>query len=167
MTTRRPLLAIALLGGVLLGCSEPAPSEACLGDEPLTVTLPFARLENVFHDAQSDIELVRFVFDRSVAGSITATVEPAAPGHFVEALSDVPVSPLGERLTSIRVDGLIGGAATDRIQAGGGQPLAIRDVVQVKDPAGFRWIVGTIAGTCARLRANPDAGLIVLAVTAS
>lgn len=166
MTRRQTLLGIAL-GGALLTCSEPAPSEACLGDEPVTVTLPFARLENVFHDAQPDLELVRFVFDRSVTGPVTVTAEPAAPGHYVEALSDVPVSPLGERLTSIRIDGLIGGAATDRIRAGGDQPSAIRDVMQVKDPAGFRWIVGTIGGTCARLRANPDAGLIVLAVTAS
>jgi hypothetical protein len=165
--TRETLSAIALIGSALLGCAEPAPSEACLGDEPVTVTLPFARLENIFHEAQPDLELVRFVFDRSVAGSVSATAEPAAPGHYVEAQTDVPVAPLGERLTSIRLDGLIGGAATDRVRADGGQPFAIRDIMQVKDPAGFRWIVGTTAGTCARLRANPDAGVIVLAVTAS
>lgn len=167
MIALRALVATALIGSGLLGCSETAPSEPCLSDEPVSVTLPFARLEDVFHEVQPGLELVRFVFDRSVAGSITATAEPAAPGHYVEALTDTPVSPSGERLTSIRIDGLIGGAATDRVRAGADQAFAVREIMQVKEPVGFRWIVGTIAGACTRLRANPDAGVIVLAVTPS
>jgi hypothetical protein len=164
---RGALLVIALLGGGLLGCAHAAPAEPCLGQEPVTVHLPFARLETVFHDVEPDLELARFVFDRSVAGSITATAEPAAPGHYVEASSDVPISPQGAKLTSIRIHGLVGGAATDRIRPGIDQPFAIRDIMQVKDPVDFRWIIGTVEGSCIRLHANKEAGLIVLAVTPS
>lgn len=165
MRTRSLCHVLLLISSALIGCGDPTSSEPCLGDQPVTVEIPFGRLEAVFHEAQSDLELARFVFDRSVAGSVTATAEAVAPGRFVEAPSGAPIDPQGDELTSIRIDGLIGGAATDRIQAGGDQPLAIREIVQVEEPAGFRWIVGTVEGRCRRLHSNADAGVIVLAVT--
>jgi hypothetical protein len=164
MNPRTPLM-LALLWTGLVGCSEPAPSEPCLGDEPVAVTLPFARLVRVSHEAQSDLELVRFEFDRSVAGTVTATAAEAAPGPYIEASSDAAVAPAGGRLTSVRIDGLIGGAATDRLRSDANDPYGIREVVQVADEAGPRWIVGTIESVCLRFRANVDAGLIVLSVT--
>lgn len=85
----------------------------------------------------------------------------------IEALSDTPVAPQGDQLISIRIEGLVGGAATDRVRPGFDEPFAIRDIMQVKESDGFRWIIGTTAGVCRRLRANEEAGVIVLVVTRS
>jgi hypothetical protein len=135
-----------------------------LGEGPLTVSLPFARLVNVSHEAQSDLELVRFEFDRSVPGDVTATADTVGPGRFLDANLGEAVVLQGGQFTSIRLDGLIGGASTDQIRSDPADPHGVRQVVQVLDEGQFRWIIGTIAGTCRRLNANVADGLIVLAV---
>lgn len=160
-------VALAVLALLPVACAEETPSGPCIGAEPVTVSLPFARLVSVSQEAQTDVELVVFRFDPSVAGDVTATAEKIDPGGFIEANVGEGVAPMGEEFISIRLDGLIGGAATDRIRVDPRDRYAIREVVQVRDEGRFRWIVGTLAGVCRRLTANGEAGLVVVAVTPS
>jgi hypothetical protein len=158
-------IAIGILAVMPLACGDPEPSSACIAAEEVTVRIPFARLVVVSHEAQSDLELVRFEFDRSVAGDVKATAQAIERGDHIEASTGEVVTPQGEEFTSIRLDGLVGGAATDRIRSGRADPYGIREIVQVRDGDGFQWVVGTAADACRRLNANVDAGLLVLAVT--
>ena len=150
-----------------IGCSAPPPTEPCLADEPVTVSLGRDRLDLVSHEAESDLELVRFAFLQAEAGgpgTITAVAERIEPGPFLDARFGEPIAVQGSRLTRITVNGLVGGADSDRLRSDPANPYAIREIAQIKGDLPT-WIVGTIDGVCLRLRANEDAGLVVLAVT--
>jgi hypothetical protein len=155
-----------MASALLIGCGEPAPSEPCLGEAPLAVTLPLQRLEGVSHEADGDREWARFAFDRAAHGEVTVTVEAPMP-PYLEFSTGAPIAVKGDRLWSVRIDGLVGGAATDRMRADALDRYRIQEIVQVVDPETFRWVVGTVTGACVRLRADEEAGSVVLAVTPS
>ena len=158
-------MALCVATVVAGACAAQAPSGPCLADLPEIVTIPFSRLEQVSHEADGTTELVRFQFDPASAGVSSATVAPADAGPFIEANIQEQVAVQGARLTAVRIEGLVGGAATDRLRVGPEEPYRIREVVQVSDPNAFRWIVGTTAGACLRLRSDDRAATISLIVT--
>ena len=168
MTRIAALLAVALAVTAVAACATAnGPVEPCLADEPVTVHLDRPRLDVLSHETEDDLELVRFAFlpaDVGGPAGITVVAEPVEPGPFLDSRFGEPLSVQGSRLTRITIDGMVGGADVDRIRADAGNPHAIREIVQVKGDVPT-WIVGTIDGVCLRLRANDDAGLVVLAVT--
>jgi hypothetical protein len=153
-----------VLLGVTMSCAAPAPTAPCLAEAPRVVTVPFQRLVNVFHEAESGTEIARFDFDRATAGDVTVTVEPAIP-PFIEFNTGQPIGVQGHQVWSVRMEGLVGGAATDRVRSDVGENHRIREIVQVQDPTASRWIVGTATGSCVRLGINVDAGTLVIHVS--
>ena len=111
-----PHIALSfVLVGVALSCAEPAPKAPCLTDAPQVVSLPFQRLVNVFHEAESGTEIARFDFDPAAVGDATITVEPATP-PYIEFNTNHPIGVQGHQLWAVRIEGLVGGAATDRLR---------------------------------------------------
>jgi hypothetical protein len=168
MTRVVGVAALAAIAALVGGCGTPAPSAPCLGDAPMSVTLQRPRFEIVTWEAESDLELLRFVFqpaDEAPGAGVTVTAEPIEPGIFLDARFGEPVVLDAPRLTSIAIDGLVGGADSDSMTAGAADPFVIRGIVQVKDDDVARWIVGTVEDVCLRLNANESSGLVVLAVT--
>ncbi len=157
-----PALALALLG--LAGCAS-APSGPCLGYLPIAVTLPYGRMEVMSWESDGSTELVRFQFDPSVPGTTTATVEPAGDGPFIGRAFAEPVQPGGVVLTSVRLEGLDSVGQVDQLSAGEGDPSRIREIVPVQDASDLRVIVGTAAGQCLRLAADPSSARISLLIT--
>ena len=160
------LLALGAIVAAATACAS-EPIEPCLASEPVTVSLERDRLDVVSHEAETDLELARFAYLPTEEGgpaSVTVVAEPVEPGAFLDDRFGEPVTVQGSRLTRITIDGLVGGADTDRIRADPANPYAIREIVQVKGEVPT-WIVGTVDGVCLRLRANAEAGLVVLAVT--
>jgi hypothetical protein len=130
------------------------------------VTVPFQHLLGVWHESDGEIELAQFRFDTSVPGSTQVTALPATPPYvefaFGEPLADIQ----GEDETKIVMDGLVGGASTDRIRADPINPYRIREIVQVVEEGGFGWVIGTDGDACLRLRSNVDQGTVTIVVTA-
>ena len=158
--------ALAISASTAAACAS-EPIEPCLGTEPVTVSLERDRLDVVSHEAESDLELVRFAFlpaDEGGPAAITVVAEPVEPGPFLDARFGEPVTVQGSRFTKITIDGLVGGADSDGIRSDPADTHPIREIAQVKGDVPT-WIVGTVDGVCLRLRADPDAGLVVLAVT--
>lgn len=159
------LALAATMAATVLAAGCVAPTGPCLGAAPETVTLPFGRLESVSHEAEGGVELARFAFDQTVAGVVTVTASPADGPFFDAAFGEAIPDVQGDRQTSVTMDGLVGGAATDRLRADAINPHRIREIVQVKDPDLSRWVVGTVGGSCVRLRPNIDAAIVSLIVT--
>lgn len=157
------LLAFA---AATMGCGAPAATTPCLDEAPRVVTVPFQRLENVSHEVEGGTELARFAFDPASPGEVTVTVEPAE-GPFFEFNTSQPIGLQGHQLWSVRIEGLVGGAATDRVRSDNLETFGIREIAQVKDATeeAFHWIVGTAAGSCVRLGADADAATFVLHVS--
>lgn len=150
---------------VAIGCSSP-PAGPCLGDQAETIDVPFRHFVNVSLEVEGDTELVRFEFDPTVAGATTITVAPAqAP--YLEFVTGAPIGVQGERHTAVVVGGLVGGAATDRIRADLANRSHVREIVQVVEPEGFGWVVGSTADSCLRLRSNDEQGTVMILVTGS
>lgn len=164
MPARTTVLALALASLGLAGCAS-APSGPCLGTGPIAVTIPYGRMEVMSWESDGSTELVRFQFDPSISGTTTATVEPAEPGPFIDVAAGVPIDPDGATLTSIRLDGVVSVGQVDRLLAGEGDPSRIREIVPVQDAADLRVIVGTAAGQCLRLAADPSSARITLLIT--
>lgn len=162
-----PPLPVALLVilAVAGGCGAPGPTQACLTDAPRVVTLPFQHFQNISHEAAGGSELARLAFDRAVPGEVTVTVERTLPQPYREFNTGEIIGVQGEQFWSIRVDGLVGGAASDRSRVDAGESHLIRDIVQVVDPQAFRWVVGTAAGACVRFGGTADSATVVLHVT--
>ena len=163
--------ALAALGAAAGACATPPPPEPCLGADPQTVRLSRPVLEIVSHEVESDLELARFVFEPLAAdagggGSVEVTASFVEPAPAVDARTGEAVVVQGQRVISVQIHGLAGGADTDRLRADPTAPHAIREIVQVESELGARWLIGVIDGVCARLRANEDAGVVVVAVTA-
>jgi hypothetical protein len=156
------LLTLAAAGG----CSAPGPTAGCLTDAPQAVTLPFQHFEKVSHEIAGDSEVARFVFDPAVAGQVRVTVQRTLPQPYREFNTGEIIEVKREQFWSVRVDGLVGGAATDRIQVDPGETALIREVVQVVDAEDFRWVVGTAARACVRLGGMPETATVVLHATA-
>ena len=159
-------MALAIVASSAAACAS-EPLEPCLGSEPVTVGLERDRLDVVSHEAETDLELVRFAFlpaDEGGPGAITVVAEPVGSDPFLDARFGEPVTVQGARLTKITIDGLVGGADSDSIRSDPTDTHPIREIIQVKGDVPT-WIVGTVEGVCLRLRANADAGLVVLAVT--
>ena len=162
MVRPRLVASVALVVALLLsGCATP-PSGPCLNDAQAAVSLPFARLVTVSHEAEGGIELVRFLFDPSVPGEVTVTATPAEPGRYTDDRFGEPVDIAGGDLTSMQVVGLVGGADSDRLTS---DDHLIGGVYQVRDPVAPRWIIDPAPGTCRRLRSDATAGTVSLIVT--
>jgi hypothetical protein len=122
-------------------------------------------MEVMSWESDGSTELVRFQFDPAIPGTATATVEPAGEGPFVDRTFAEPIQPDGAMLTSIRLEGLDSVGQVDQLAAGDGDPARIRQIVPVQDPADLRVIVGTAAGQCLRLVADPSSARISLLIT--
>lgn len=157
------MATIAFLALAATGCGPSTVEEPCLGDDVEVVSVPFQRLVNVSHELGDDFELARFVFDPGAIGQTKVSVQPATP-PFIEFNVNEPVEIQGEQLWSVRMEGLVGGAATDRLRSGVTDPYRIREIVQVVDNEAFGWVIGTAAGSCVRLRADQETGVVVLYV---
>lgn len=166
----RRLAIIAILGGVVGGaCAAipipvPAPSGPCLDDLPEIANLASGHLVRMELDVQGDTEVVRFVFDPTDRGVGSVTVEPAR-GPFFEAGFGAPVVPMGDRLTSVKFEGLTVIDQADGLRADPGSPQPVREVVQVEDRNVTRFVVGTAAGACLRSRADPASATVALLVS--
>ena len=159
-------LAILLaLAALVSGCSGSGSRAPCLTNDPMAITFPFQRLENMSHEAEGDTELARFAFDPAALGEVTVTVEPAL-GPFVEFNTGQATDVQGDRLWSVRIEGLVGGASTDQVRATPSETHRIRNIVQVVDQNAFRWVVGTAAGACVRLGNEPNDAVVVVHVSA-
>ena len=156
------LLGLAALVAGCVGSDSRAP---CLTNNPTVITFPFQRLAIVSHEAEGGTELARFAFDPAALGEVKVTVEPAL-GPFIEFNTSQPIDVQGDRLWSIRIEGLVGGASTDRVRASPSETHRIREIVQVVDENAFRWVVGTAAGACVRLGNEPNDAVVVLHVSA-
>ena len=164
MPARTAVLALALASLGLAGCAS-APSGPCIGTGTAAVSLSYGRMAVMSWESDGSTEVVRFQFDSSVPGTTTATVEPAEPGPFIDAAAGLPVDPAGATLTSIRLDGTVSVGQVDQLLAGEGDPSRIREIVPVQDAADLRVIVGTAAGQCLRLVADPASARVSLLVT--
>ncbi len=156
------LLTLAAAGG----CSAPGPTPGCLTDAPQVVSLPFQHFEHVSHDIAGDSEVARFVFDPAVPGEVTVIVQRTLPQPYREFNTGEIIGVQGEQFWSIRIDGLVGGAATDRLRVDPGETALIREVVQVVDAEAFRWVVGTAARACIRFGGTAETASVVLHATA-
>ncbi len=156
-------VVIALVG--ISGCAiAPAPSGPCLEALPEIANLGYDRLSRMELDIQGDTEVVRFVFDPTDHGVASVTAEPAR-GPFLDAAFAEPVVPMGDRLTSIKFEGLTVIDQADRVRADPTDQDPVREVVQVTDPNVTRFIVGTVAGACLRLRVDPELATVALLVS--
>ena len=155
------VLAVVAAAGA---CGAPAATTPCLGEAAQVVGISSQRLLNVSHEAEGGTELARFVFDPAAQGDVTVTVDPAV-GPFFEFSTGQPIGVQGHQLWSVRIVGLVGGTATDRVRSQLEERWQIREIVQVLDDGAFRWIVGTAAGSCVRFGVNESAALIVLHVS--
>jgi hypothetical protein len=165
--------AVMLVAPLLAGCAvlpvpvgQPAPTGPCLGDLPEIANLAFVRIARVELAQQGDTEVVRFVFDRSAPGFGSVTAEPAS-GPFFEASTDLPVAIDGDRLTSIKFEGLTGIGEADALRANPVDLAPVRAVIQVADRNVDRFVVGTVAGACLRFRVDDEAGTVALIVSPS
>jgi hypothetical protein len=164
--TLRVVAASALIVAVVAGCAAltPAPSGPCLGELPEISNIEFNRLERVEIDVQGDVEVIRFVLDASQRGFGSVTAEPAR-GPFEEFMTGESVIPMGDRLTSVKFEGLVGGAHADRLREDPSSLLPVREVVRVSDRNVVRFIVGAVDGACLRLRVDPKLATVALLVS--
>jgi len=153
-------MAFAIAG---TGCGPSSAPAPCLGVDAEVVSVPFRRLLNVSHELGDGFELARFVFDPAAPGQATVSVQPATP-PFIEFNINEPIGVQGQQLWSVRIEGLVGGAATDRVRSDVAETNRIREIVQVVDRGTFRWVVGTAAGSCVRLGVDQETGVVVLNV---
>ena len=154
------VLAFAVAG---TGCGPSSAPAPCLGDDAEVVSVPFQRLVTVSHELGDGFELARFAFDPAARGQATVSVQRATP-PFIEFNVNEPIGVQGQQLWSVRIEGLVGGAATDRMRADVSETNQIREIVQVVDRGAFRWVVGTAAGSCVHLGADEETGIVVLHV---
>jgi len=173
MSTRRstwpnlPAVAVALL---IAGCSTvtpfaPEPSGPCLGDLPEISNWGLDHLAVVDLDTDGRTDVVRFTFDPTDPGVASVTAEPAT-GRWVEVNTAQPVEPIGDRLTSVKFEGLLTVDGAERLGADPVDPIAaVRDVVWVDHPNVTRFIIGTVAGACLRMRQDAAAGTVTVLVT--
>jgi hypothetical protein len=155
-------VAACLAVAAVTSCGlTPAPSGPCLEALPEIANLEYDRIDRVELDIQGDTEVVRFVFDPADRGFGSVTAEPGQ-GPFVDAAFEEPVTPMGDRLTSIKFEGLTGVGQADRLRADPTDGAPVREVVQVADRNVTRFIVGTVAGACLRLRVDPKQATVAL-----
>jgi hypothetical protein len=161
-----PFLAVSAVASVVgLGACVSSPSGPCLGTANETVSVPFERLVKVSHEVAGDTSAVRFEFDREVPGSTTVTAGPAQGPYGLFPTGEVLDDVLGDHDTRVVMDGLVGGASTDRIRSDGPEPYRVREVVQVIEDDAFGWIIGTAGRSCLRLRSDPGTGSVVILVS--
>ncbi len=161
----RGLGAGVIVIAAITGCAlTPAPSGPCLEAIPEIANLEYDRIARVELDIQGDTEVVRFVFDPTDRGFGSVTAEPAQ-GPFVHAAFDEAVTPMGDQLTSVKFEGLSGVGQADRLRADPTDGAPVREVVQVADRNFTRFIVGTVAGACLRLRVDPQLATVALLVS--
>lgn len=157
-----------MLGAIAAGawaCSSP-PTGPCLGAQPESVTVPFQHLLGVWHESDGEIELAQYRYDTSVPGSTRVTVAPATPPYVEFAFGEPLAAIQGEHQTEVMMEGLVGGASTDRLRADPINPYRIREIVQVAEDSGFGWVIGTDGDSCLRLRSNIGEGTVTIVVTA-
>jgi hypothetical protein len=146
-------------------CATP-PTGPCLGAAPESLVVPFQHLLGVWHESDGQTELAQFRFDPTIPGSTRVTASPATPPYIEFAFGEARADVQGQRETSVVMEGLVGGASTDRIQADPINPYRIREIVQVIEEGGFGWVIGTDGDSCLRLRSNVDEGTVTIVVTA-
>jgi hypothetical protein len=157
-------LTVAMMAGVW-ACAG-SPTGPCLGAQAESVVVPFQHLLGVWHESDGQTELAQFRFDMTVPGSTRVTVALATPPYIEFAFGEARADVQGQRETSVVMDGLVGGASTDRLQADPINPYRIREIVQVVEEDGFGWVIGTDGDSCLRLRSNVDEGTVTIVVTA-